>query len=106
MTGEFYLQRSLGDSSPPERSPVETRPRAANRKPDKLWSLEGRFRTGKNSTLEVEYGRSTDRPGRNDDVPTAFMAGDDGREDVLFREDPAGADYWGISTTTTMKTHR
>jgi len=98
----FYLQRSLGDDSFLRLNVAQSETKATSSEPeveDKLWSLEGRFRTGKNSTLEVEYGHSsTDRPGaKNDDDAYRFLwrGMTAGKMSYSLGKTHAGADYWG-----------
>ncbi len=76
----FYLQRSLGDEYFLRLHVAHSEPKATRSAPeveDKLWSLEGRFRTGKNSTLEVSTGTAalTGPERKTTTMPTAFCGG-------------------------------
>lgn len=102
MDRGLYVQRSLGDDSFIRLNVAQSETKATDKKPeseDKLWSLEARLRTGKNSDLELEYGRtSTDRPSAKDDNDAyriLWRGMTEGKISYSLGKTHAGADYWG-----------
>ena len=98
----FYVEHKLGEGDSAIRLNMgRSETDATGTNPaytDDLWSLEARLNIGKNSRLELEYGKSdTNRPAGDDDAAyRGELRGVLGNNFAYsFRKIRAGADYWG-----------